>query len=135
MMTFMVVVGISSENRRFVALKFLEQIFLGKFPCNSCLSIQNLTFCWVGGEKQKETFLEFLERDFYWSLTKSETVVGCTSNENILGASSLGAAPCEVVYQVKEVEGDQKERKEEEKSKDDWGGADHHIHCGGRSFS
>ena len=33
--------------------------------------------------------------------------------------SILGAAPCEVVYQVKEVEGDQKERKEEEKSKDD----------------
>ena len=48
----------------FVALKFLEQKIFGKFPCNSYLSIQNLTFCWAGGE-QKETF-GVLGKICYW---------------------------------------------------------------------
>ena len=58
--------GISSEKPSacFVALKFLEQKIFGKFPCNSYLSIQNLTFCWAGGE-QKETF-GVLGKICYW---------------------------------------------------------------------
>ena len=35
---------------------FGAKIFFGKFPCNSYLSIQNLTFCWGGRRQQKETF-------------------------------------------------------------------------------
>ena len=124
--------GISSENRRRVLShwNFWSKKSFGKFPCNSYLSIQNLTFCW-GGRAERNI----------WSLERKLLLIqlkkwkGCTSNENIVGASILGATPGEVVYQVKEVEGDQKERKEEEKSEDDWGGADHHIHCGGRVLS